>query len=136
MKFMDEYKRINTKDIKFSHLVKFVDDDIIKNHLPNMQLRCTHLSYVLGYLDNVNKEFIDMMCEDEKYLYFNSVTDAICFFGDDTVQTPFALKANPIELLGIRGNLTKEEIKERIKKIGMYFNFTDKEESLVKKIKY
>ena len=136
MKLNDERNKIESKNLKYAHLVKFVDDDIIKNHLPNMQLRCTHLSYIIGNLSVNGKVFTDIMHDDNRYLYFKSVTDAIYSFGDDTVQVPFVLKANPIEYLGIKENLTKEELKERLKKIGMYFNFTDDEKSLVKKIKY
>lgn len=136
MKKKEENKKIDTRKIKYAHLVRFVDDDIIKNQLPNMQLRCTHLSYVVGDLNSNGTEFIDMMCENEKYLYFKSVTDAICYFGDETIQTPFTLKANPIEYLGIKECLTKAEIKQRIKRLGMYFNFIDEENEKTKKLKY
>ena len=135
MRLIDKYRKIDPKELEYAHLVKFVDDDIINNHLPNMQLRCTHLYYILGNLSDNKKEFIDMDSK-EKYLYFKSVTDAIYYFGDDTVQTPFVLKANTIELLGIKEKTTCNKIKEHLKKLGMYFNFQDEEEKVKKKVKY
>lgn len=122
----------------FANLVKFNDDDILKNKLPNMNLRCTHLSYIVGEV--ISKEdgtpiFKDKVSEEQKeYLYFNSILEAQYYICDDAYEESFVLHMLPIRKLGVQKECNKKELIERLSECNLYFNFTDeiKEQTKVK----
>ena len=135
-------KIYNPDKTVFANLVKFNNDDMMQNRLPNMNLRCTHLSYIVGEV--ITKEdgtciFKDTVSEDEKeYLYFKSILEAQYYICDDTYEEPFVLHQLPIRKLGIQKECKKRALKEKLSHCNLYFNFTDetnektKEESKVK----
>lgn len=122
---------INPNEMTFANLVKFTDDDVLRNKIPNMNLRCTHESYILGTkeMDADNLAiFLDAIYDDNNiYPYFNSITEAEYELGEHSDKL-FVLGALPVTMLGVKKPCTKEEMLNRIINTHeLYFNFSDDE---------
>lgn len=121
---------INPNEMTFANRVKFTDDDVLRNKTPNMNLRCTHESYILG-TKGMNADnlaiFLDTVYEGDTYPYFNSITEAEYELGEHSDKL-FVLGALPVTMLGIKEPCTKEEMLNRIINTHeLYFNFSDDE---------
>lgn len=122
---------INPNEMTFANLVKFTDDDVLRNKTPNMNLRCTHESYILGtkeISDDNLAIFLDAIYDVSNiYPYFNSITEAEYELGEHSDKL-FVLGALPVTMLGVKKPCTKEEMLNRIINTHeLYFNFSDDE---------
>lgn len=121
---------INPNEIMFANLVKFTDDDVLRNKIPNMNLRCTHESYIIGTKEMTDDNlaiFLDAIYDDDIYPYFNSITEAEYELGEHSDKL-FVLGALPITMLGVKKPCTKKEMLDRIiNSHELYFNFSDDE---------
>lgn len=125
-------ERIDPKTTMFAHLARLTDEDSKKNKLDNFNLRCINEAYVVGKLGN-NKDdiptFLDIMEDDSfGYLYFKTVSEAEYTLRPTMEKEPFVIHAVPLTNLGIYDILTKEELRNRLSKCGLIFNFMDEDE--------
>lgn len=123
---------INPKEMMFANLVKFTNDDILRNKIPNINLRCTHESYIIGTKEITDDNlliFLDAIYDNSfSYPYFNSISEAEFNLGEKSNEL-FVLGATPITKLGVTKPCTKEEMLKKITDSHtLYFNFSDDEE--------
>lgn len=124
---MKKNEILNTEKLSFASLSKLTEQDLLSNKLFNYNLRCTHQSYIIGELYNLDSDslsFLDMIEDDTyAYLYFKTISDAVNTLYDNNL---FVINANPLTDIGIKNQfITKEELKKELIKTGLYFNFMD-----------
>ncbi len=132
---------INSTNIMYARSLEFMDEDLRNNKTDNFNLTCTFRGYMVGTLQKDNYgvlRFLDIINDETfGYLYFNKVSEAERVLLKQSVTELFVMNANPIRDIGITGEFTKEELVQRLRKVGLYFNFMDdglgKDPKLIKK---
>lgn len=123
---------IDPKEIMFAHLVRLTDDDLEINRLDNVNVRCTNESYIVGELGKTKDgvpTFLDVMKDNSfGYLYFQTVSDAEYALRPFDGENLFVIHARPLTYLGIYDDLAKEELRQRLVRCGLVFNFMDEDE--------
>ena len=124
---MKKEELLNTDKLFYASLSLLTANDVVKNKLPNYNLRCTHQGYIVGELYNVDDDiinFLDVIKDDTyAYLYFKTVSDAVNTLDHNTL---FVINANPLSDIGIKDKfITKEDLSRALIKTGLYFNFMD-----------
>ncbi len=130
---------INPEKTMFAHLVRLTDSDIKENRLPNYNLRCTHKAYVVGDIEKARYDvpmFLDIMNDESfGYQYFNSISDAEYNLIPEHKNELFTIGARPLIDIGIKEPCTIDELRVRLIKSGIYFNFSELDPEQAKYVK-
>ncbi len=133
---MKKERTIDSEKILYASLLEFMEDDLIKNKTDNFNLTCTFRGHIAGILqEDVYGElrFLDVINDKTfGHLYFNKVSEANRILFEKEINELFVMNANPIKDIGITGKLTKEQLKQKLSKTGLYFNFMDDNEEINK----